>query len=139
MNQPAKKIDAFSINFATDNQRHRRERIIELAKLLTEDPGKKDRRKKALCLNCHYETGRIGGAAITYRPCGCCGEDQVYGSTATDVLCLDCAKILGLCKQCGATMELKLLRDKALNEILEVVKEKQSHVKPSAEKEESNP
>ena len=133
MNQPAKKIDAFSINFATDNQRHRRERIIELAKLLTEDPGRKDRRKKGLCVDCYYESGRIGGAAITTRPCGCCGEEQCYGSTATDVLCLDCAKLLGLCKQCGATMELTRLRGKTMDEVLEVVKEKQDQIKPATE------
>jgi len=131
MNQPAKKIDAFSINFSTDNQRHRRERIIELAKLLTEDPGRKERRKKGLCVNCYYDKGWLGGAAMTTRPCGCCGEEMSFGSTATDVLCLDCAKILGLCKQCGATTELKRLKGKDMDEVLEVIKEKQSQIKPS--------
>lgn len=59
-----------------------------------------------LCPQCHYlHKHRIGGRAMTTQPCGICGEDVMYTSTATDKLCPKCAEKNGLCKQCGALVD----------------------------------
>jgi hypothetical protein len=120
MEQPAKKITAYLIEYATDQKQHTIASIIDRANKITKDPDKKDRRAKSLCVVCHYGS-RLGGAAITDRPCGCCGKMQHYSSTATDILCLDCAKLLGMCKQCCALMEGKRPSRKRIEEILECV------------------
>lgn len=71
------------------------------------DPDKKNRTKvKGLCKYCHYVgTGRIGGAAMTRQKCATCDKDELYSSTCTDVLCLDCALVLKYCKHCGQKMD----------------------------------
>ena len=119
MKQPLKQIDAYSIDSSTNNRRYRKDRIIELAKLLTEDLEKEKRKEESLCQVCYYDKSRIGGAAITFRPCGCCGKEQCYASTCTDVLCLDCAKELTLCKHCGALIDLTKTHWKTTKEILD--------------------
>jgi len=35
---------------------------------------------------------------MTTRPCAICHKDVLYGSTCTDVLCDECAKLHDLCK-----------------------------------------
>ena len=106
MNQSAKKINQDSVTWATDMALSRKESIIRKALNLVNDPEKKKRKEANLCLICFYQEGRIGGAAITNRPCGLCKEEQSYASTATDDLCLPCAKEARLCKQCGADLNL---------------------------------
>lgn len=83
------------------------ERILKLE----HDPEKHNRVQSCLCRMCYYGS-RIGGHAITVEPCMCCGEEQTYGSTNTDALCLNCAKTTGLCKHCGADIELRVRRQK---------------------------
>jgi len=62
------------------------------------------------CKACFY-TSWIGGAAITSRPCMCCGKVVMYGSTSTDVLCPECSKAHGLCKHCGGDLEMNSSRE----------------------------
>ena len=50
---------------------------------------------------------RIGGAAMTRWTCAFCGKQAWCGNTAVDVLCHDCAAEHGLCKHCGADIDLK--------------------------------
>lgn len=65
------------------------------------DPEQDIRKEKGLCKLCYYVYNqRIGGDAITTRPCFNCGEKQTYASTSTDALCLDCSKKRKLCKRC---------------------------------------
>lgn len=59
------------------------------------------------CRWCFYFTGRIGCAAITERPCGCCGTAQSYGNTCTDALCVACAKAHQLCKHCAGDIDMR--------------------------------
>lgn len=88
---------------AVDTQIKRTERM-------TADAQKEDRLKRYECKACFYVRGKLGGAAITYRPCGICGVMQMYGSTNTDVLCRPCAVEHGLCKHCGGDIDMRAKR-----------------------------
>jgi len=63
------------------------------------------RMSEAVCKYCFYiTTSRIGGCAMTSQPCGICEEVQMYGSTATNVLCQPCGVKHNLCVRCGADL-----------------------------------
>lgn len=100
---PANMVDAsyFSSSRVTN--------AMEFARKLVDDPDRAERTAKQSCKACYYFT-QIGGAAITTRPCMCCGKDQIYGSTNTDALCLDCAKNHDLCKKCGGDIKMNSRR-----------------------------
>jgi len=105
MHQKPKKIDAATISSATFMSIKRGNEAIEKADRYRDDVDKESRIHDSICRSCYYFMSvRIGGAAMTTRPCGKCGEDHVYSSTATDVLCIDCADHLELCKQCGGDL-----------------------------------
>lgn len=106
MRQKSKEINKNSIEFATFLKRSQYNKVIELSVKFRTDPERKRRMEECLCVVCYYRMDELGGAAITHRTCGKCGIDQVYSSTNTDVLCLDCAKKLALCKHCGADIVL---------------------------------
>ena len=79
------------------------------------DEQRKERREKGVCPVCFYrEGGRVGGARCTSAQCGFCDETLHSGSTAIDVLCQSCAVASGICRQCGADMELKNRRKREL-------------------------
>ena len=93
----------------TEFSKRRLINTLEHAKELKEDPRKKERMQANECKVCFYGS-RIGGASMTNRECMSCGKDELYASTATDVLCMDCAKKHKLCKHCGADIELRVRR-----------------------------
>lgn len=105
-----KAIDEDSIYFATELAKNGSKRIMNLAESLKEDPRKSERRKNALCKLCFYNGSRIGGAAMTFQPCGICGEDMCFGNTATDSVCPECAFQNDLCKHCGGDIEMRQRR-----------------------------
>lgn len=80
-----------------------------LADDVLRDVRKPERMKRHECKACFYG-GRIGGSAMTTRPCMSCGHDEMYGSTATDALCLPCAAKHTLCKRCGGDLEMRTRR-----------------------------
>ena len=82
---------------------------LEHAKNLETDPRKAERIEKSECVVCFYGS-RIGGASMTNRECMSCGKNELYPSTATDVLCMGCAKKHDLCKHCGADIKLRVRR-----------------------------
>lgn len=82
---------------------------VELAKRISDDTDKQRRLVEQNCKRCFYGS-RIGGAAMTTQPCMCCHTQVMYGSTATDALCMDCAKENDLCKRCGGDIELRTRR-----------------------------
>ena len=82
---------------------------IELVEKVTNDTDKAKRLERNWCKACHYSS-HLGGCAMTTRPCMNCEKDVGYGSTNTDVLCLDCAKQLKLCKHCGGDLEMRIRR-----------------------------
>ena len=94
---------------ATERAKARVKDWCDLAEEVTNDARKNERLKRHECKACFYAS-RIGGAAMTTRPCMSCGSEEMYGSTATDVLCMDCATKHGLCKHCGGDLEMRTRR-----------------------------
>jgi hypothetical protein len=80
---------------------------INTAEQLKTDAEKEQRLAAQQCRCCYYlRKVRIGGAAMTERPCGSCDTPMFFSSTATDVLCPECAQKQSLCKQCGARIDI---------------------------------
>ena len=94
---------------ATGRAKARVRSWMELADDVIKDTKKADRLKHHECKACFYSS-RIGGAAMTTRPCMSCGSDEMYGSTATDVLCIACATKHELCRHCGGDLEMRTRR-----------------------------
>jgi hypothetical protein len=109
MNQKPLAMNAANMLRATYTAKNRVDHVVDLAEKMTTDPDKGKRVKANVCRACYYSSA-IGGAAITTRPCMCCAEDQTYGSTNTDVLCLTCAKKHRLCKHCGGDIDIRVRR-----------------------------
>lgn len=83
--------------------RHLRDLRAKLAAFDAAKAGENDQ-----CKYCTFiRPDRIGGAAMTEASCGLCQKPLMFGSTCTDRLCPDCARNNGLCKHCGADLELK--------------------------------
>jgi ribosomal protein S27E len=94
---------------ASERAKARVKSWMQLADDVIEDTEKSERLNRHECKACFYSS-RIGGAAMTYRPCMSCGTSVLYGSTNTDVLCMDCAKQHSLCKHCGGDLEMRTRR-----------------------------
>jgi hypothetical protein len=109
MNQDAANMERRDMAMATEKAWFRVRDIIEVARKFTEDSGREDRQKVQKCKACFYQS-RIAGQAFTTRACMCCGEPHTYTSTATDVLCLGCAKANRLCKACGGDIDMDTRR-----------------------------
>lgn len=90
---------------AKDRVRH----VVELAEKYQKDPDRKRRLEMQQCIPCYY-TSRIGGAAMTHQECAACGSDELYGSTATEKLCLSCARKYEVCKCCGGDIKMRMNR-----------------------------
>ena len=95
---------------ATERAKARVKSWIDLAEEVEIDARKDDRLKHHECKACFYAS-RIGGAAMTKRKCMSCGSEEMYGTTATDVLCMACATKHGLCKHCGGDLEMRTGRN----------------------------
>jgi len=80
---------------------------VKRAKEIIEDPRKADRLKEQECVVCFYNRPRISGRMISAVKCGYCDEEKRFANTDVDVLCEKCAKEFGLCKHCGADINLK--------------------------------
>lgn len=94
---------------ATERAQQRVKAWIEHAAEVQTDARKPERLARLECKACFYAS-RIGGAAMTYRPCMCCGSRELYSSTSTDVLCAPCATAGDLCKRCGGDREMRVQR-----------------------------
>lgn len=108
MERPKAKIDAYSVESATTRAIAWRESAIKHAIGVLTDHDKANRLNRCLCVTCYYiNDSRIGGAAITSRPCGLCEKDMTFCNTCTDVVCSECAKQHELCVRCGADLKLR--------------------------------
>ena len=118
MREPYKAVitDA-TISNATYTHNTYLDAMLERAEQLSEDAQRKQRREAGFCRLCYpgYGAGRIGGAMSTIVLCGLCDKELHFGSTCVDKLCADCAKAHGLCKHCGADIDLKQRRKLWLN------------------------
>lgn len=111
MEQRPQAMNVGNMIGATERAQQRVKGWIEHAAEVQADARKAERIARLECKACFY-TSRIGGAAITYRPCMSCGSRECYASTATDVLCAPCATAGDLCKHCGGDRELRARRRK---------------------------
>lgn len=109
MEQKPKIMNVCNMVYATESAKTYVRDLIAKADEIKTDARKKERVKACECAACFYRSG-IGGAAMTNRPCMSCGKNQLYGSTYTDVLCLDCAEMHRLCKHCGGDLEMRVRR-----------------------------
>ena len=108
MQRPKKNIDRVSIERSNENAKEVIDNITQRAENLKNDPDCEQRLKEHLCKACFYvRKGGMAGTAFTDRPCGICDKVMTFSSTATDAICPSCAEDNGLCKKCGADMELK--------------------------------
>jgi hypothetical protein len=96
---------AFMVS-ATSRAKRQVEDALRRAREVEEDLGSEERLRQGFCKACFYWP-RLGGAAITSRPCMSCLEDQQYPSTDTHVLCASCAQEHGLCRHCGGDVEMR--------------------------------
>lgn len=83
--------------------------LLKMATLVQTDPDAALRKERHVCVACHY-FNRLAGSAFTEAACACCGKLEAYSSTATDTLCLDCARDHTLCKRCGGDINMDTAR-----------------------------
>lgn len=69
------------------------------------DPERKQRRELPKCSYCYYYYGGLAGQAFCNSLCAECGKEMTFSTTDYDYCCPDCAKKLGICKHCGATLD----------------------------------
>lgn len=105
---PAKMNKANMIS-ATNRSKSNFDSLLKLAGEMEGDLRADERLYNNECRSCFYG-GRVSCPRSTMRRCMCCGEAQYYSSTATDVLCLDCATKHKLCKRCGGDLEMRTKR-----------------------------
>lgn len=85
MQQQKEQITRSTISYRNKRAKEQIQHILQLAERITSDVEKEKRESMHLCLCCYYaRSQRIGGAAITSKPCGVCEETMQFGSTATD-------------------------------------------------------
>lgn len=110
MKQKKATVTEQTIRSATYLAQRRCDSVVKMAQAIKEDTRKEAREQASLCKACFYSEGRLGGAAMTTRPCALCDTEEMYGSTATDPVCLACARQHELCKQCGGDLHLRSQR-----------------------------
>lgn len=109
MQRPKKVMGKGNMIAATERSCSYVARLLADAREIDADARKDERIASQQCKACFYG-GRMGGAAMTTQPCGCCDEKIMYGSTNTDALCKPCATKHGLCRHCGGDIDLKASR-----------------------------
>lgn len=107
MKQTARKLDLYSVSNRTGmNLEYANSHLRRALEYLSE-PERKKRDEAGECKFCFYlRGGRIGGAAITQKPCDVCGTEMSFSSTAVDAVCKPCGAKHKLCVTCGADVDL---------------------------------
>lgn len=96
-------VNPHKIKLATARSFKRQQAAIKAAFNVFYDPEHQKRLEEQKCITCYYlEQDRISQRAFFSQPCGICMEPQVYGSSHTNILCLNCAQKSNLCLQCAA-------------------------------------
>lgn len=97
-----KKFDLEDVRFRTSIQKD----WLDKCKKYFDDPDKIKRLAEQECVVCYY-TSRIAGQAFTNANCKLCDVVMQFHTTATDRLCIACAKEHSLCKHCGADIHYR--------------------------------
>lgn len=105
-----KIVDAVSVYRETADKKHRVDSMRKRLADFDNDPQRAARLEKSECKSCFYLYGKLGGAAMTLSACGVCDTERHFANTCVDALCKICADKLGLCKHCGADIDLKQRR-----------------------------
>lgn len=105
MNRKAPDMNSANMLAWTERARSRVHAWIKLSNDVTLDIRRLERLDRSSCKACFYGV-RVGGRSMTDQPCMCCGKDELYSSTDTDVLCIQCAEKHSLCKHCGGDLEM---------------------------------
>lgn len=106
-----RKVDAVSIERATNIAKERSLEYTRMAERFDGDTDKKERLSECKCKSCFYFFhSRMGGAAMTTIDCGICDKETLFGSTAVEPICKDCARENSLCVQCGGDLDMKIRR-----------------------------
>ena len=111
MDRKAPVLDRYQMVSRTNMARMQVNSILARARSMETDDDRTARLARHFCVACHYSRG-LAGQAFTNQPCACCATQQTYSSTATDVLCLPCAKEHSLCKHCAGDLEMRVGRRK---------------------------
>jgi len=121
MNRTRTKVDTYSVTWA--NERHKESIAYYRRRLksVDEDPKRKERIAASECAMCHYDKSCIGAAVCTFSPCAFCDERLYSGNSNIDLMCTACAAKAGLCKHCGADIDLKNRRKRVLPVPTEVI------------------
>lgn len=100
------KNDAASINNYTDRAKNRIRHLEERIAKTYKDPNREQRLIKYECRVCFY-TERICGQGFTKYTCAGCNIELSHPNTCVPRLCLSCAQVEEVCRNCGADLELK--------------------------------
>jgi DNA-directed RNA polymerase subunit RPC12/RpoP len=85
------------------------ETLIKNVSAFQNDPDQAKRKESLKCKRCFYlRAGGFAGQAFTEQDCGICETTMIFSSTATDVVCPDCAKAHDICVECGGNIEIKV-------------------------------
>ena len=109
MRHPTSNFNVRTIITGSIRAKEQVKHVLDLADNFKKDPDRKRRMQRHYCISCHYDS-RIGGSAMTNQACAACGVDEMYSSTATDKLCMDCAKKTETCKCCGGDIKMRVNR-----------------------------
>lgn len=113
MEHPYKALTTYAALWATNRAVDLAADHLNRAHAFNGDTERKQRLIESCCKSCWYfMRPRIGGAAMTTWYCGMCAKRALDGSTATDRVCLACAKEHRLCTQCGGDLDMRVKRRK---------------------------
>lgn len=107
MNVPGIELKIEDVQNATHFGRQHLKDWIERAERAFADLDREKRLERQECRWCYYaHPSRLGGAAITHKPCDTCNEVMTFSNTCTDRICKPCGERLGLCVRCCADINL---------------------------------
>jgi hypothetical protein len=109
-----KQIDLCTVENQNSFHRYWINYTTETLDRIKSDADKRRRHENQECQLCFYRTGVMACAAMTQAQCGLCDEIVRSGNSNIDALCKGCAKEYGLCKHCGADIDLKNHRNRVI-------------------------
>jgi hypothetical protein len=101
------RFDLSTIVHATGTNKAHLKDIRNKVDRFDNDPDKERRLEKGECKFCYYVRSKIGGAAMTTKPCNACEVPVMYSSTCTGSVCKECSKKYRVCTYCGGDINGK--------------------------------